>query len=127
MQRATSIISETKIGAREADKTPQGDFSLNHRDLVAVVGFTVGFRRADEQGYGEGLFVCLHADDAGMVLEELNTIHSPVDGSDHYTVEYGRQSLDRTLRAAEVNEWLSKLRFVRDFEEAELQSYRDHV
>ena len=106
------------------------DAILDDQSIEVSVLLTVGFRRSDpddQEGFEEGLFMCLRVDGDGLVLDELNTTYSKDVGSGRFTVCYGHQSVSSTLDLIDVHNWLSKLKSVRGYDDAKLAAYRDHV
>jgi len=106
------------------------DAILDGQPIEVSVLLTVGFRRSDpedEEGFEEGLFMCLRVDGDGLILDELNTTYSKEVGSDHFTVSYGHQSVFSTLDVADVCNWLSKLMSVRECDDVKLAAHRDHL
>jgi len=79
------------------------DAIINNAPIVTSVTLMIGFRHADEEQCEEGLFMCLRIDEDGLVLDELNTTYCPESGSDHYTVDHGRQSGQQALDEIEAN------------------------
>jgi hypothetical protein len=103
------------------------DSIISDSSIEVSVELTIGFRQADDDGFEEGLFMGLRIDSDGLTLDELNTTYSPEVGSDHYTVSHGEQSLDRTLDLIDVNNWIAKLRLVKNQDNAKLEAYRNHL
>lgn len=106
------------------------DAILDDQSIEASVLLTVGFRRSDpdnQEGLEEGLFMCVRVDGGGLTLEELNTTYSKDVGSDRFTVNYGSQSAASSLDLIDVQNWISKLKSVKGWDDARLAAYRDHV
>jgi hypothetical protein len=99
---------------------------LNGQAVEVDVGLSVGFRRGNRD-FEEGLFMCCRINDDEIVLDELNTSYSSGVGSDHHTNGYARFQSDGSFDTAGVNDWLDKLEEVQRFDDAELDSERNHV
>jgi len=96
---------------------------IDNRTIEVNVGLSVGFRR-DEDNYEEGLFMGLHVE---ITLDELNTTYSSDVGSGHFTTVYASLGPSGGFNSVGIEEWLAKLEEVRSFDDAQLDTERDHV
>jgi hypothetical protein len=99
---------------------------MNGSDGEVNVGLETRFRRG-EDGFEEGLFVCLRINDEEIVLDELHTTYSKEVGSDHFTV--GHPTLHPRCHFDEhcVAKWIEQLQDASAWDEATLTVSRDHV
>jgi hypothetical protein len=99
---------------------------LSGTDIEVNVGLDTGFRRG-EDGFEEGLFVCLRINDEEIVLDELHTSYSKEIGSDHFTVGHATLRPKGHFDEGGIAEWIAQLREVSAWDDATLTVSRDHV
>jgi hypothetical protein len=99
---------------------------IDSRTIEVNVGLSVDFRRGDEN-YEEGLFMGLRVNNEEITLDELNTTYSSDVGSDHFTTVYASLGPSGGFNSVGIEEWLAKLEEVRTFDDAQLDTERDHV
>ena len=87
---------------------------------------TVGFRSGDSE-FKEGLFVSIRVNSDEIVLDELNTTYSREVGSDHFTREYARFTVDGGFDGSGLWDWCNQLEEITSFDDCRLSVSRDHV
>jgi hypothetical protein len=71
--------------------------------------------------------MCFRINDEMIILDELNTTYSADIGSDHFTRLYASLGQSGGFDDVGIEEWLAKLEEVQQFDDAHLETERDHI
>jgi hypothetical protein len=99
---------------------------LSGSDVEVNVELVTGFRRGND-GFEEGLFVCLRINDEEIVLDELHTSYSKEVGSDHFTVTYATLQPRGHFDDEGVAKWIAQLQEASAWDDATFTVSRDNV
>ena len=99
---------------------------LSGSGIEVSVGLDVGFCRGNES-FEEGLFICFHISEDGIILSKLNTTYSSNVGSDHSSTNYAALYPDGHFNEYNIGQWMEEFDEVRLYPDAKLDVSRDHV
>jgi hypothetical protein len=97
------------------------DYGVEYNTMLTV-GRKVRFNNEEE-----GIFYCVRVNEFGLVLDKLMTTYSSSIGHDWGTESYLEAPVGKTNLSSEIQNWLSELLEIVNFDDIYMTVSRDHL